>query len=84
MRFKTEQEIKEKGHRDKIILYKRVFGSKEGKEVLMDLMNRNFMLASTRGDQLKEGRRNAILDIIHLSKISLKSFDELLTSQEEE
>ena len=82
MRLKTEEETSEQIQRQKIILYKKVFGSKDGKEVLLDLINRNYVLQSTGGDSIKEGRRSAVLDIIHLSKISLKSFDELLTARE--
>ena len=83
MSYKTDDERAEFAQRQKIILYKKVFNSRDGKEVLLDLINRNYVLQTTGGDDLKEGRRAAVLDILHLTKISLKSFDELLTNKEE-
>jgi len=47
-------------------LYKNVFDSEEGQEVLSDLIVHNFMLESTEGDPLKEGSRKVVLRILAL------------------
>lgn len=69
--------------RDKTIMYKRFFASNDGREILYDLMDRNFIIESHKGDAFSEGRRAAILDIIHFCKVDLKLFDELLKEGEE-
>lgn len=63
--------------RDLIISYKRVFGSVEGKRVLMDLMNRFHILNPTNGDT-QEGERRAVLHILKQCNVNLKQLDELL------
>jgi hypothetical protein len=67
--------------RDMIILYKRVFGSEDGKAVLCDLMNRNFILDSHGGDALKEGRRQAILEVMTKANMNIEQFDKLLKGE---
>lgn len=64
------------------IAYKRVFSSPEGREVLFDIFNRNYLLNSHGGDPLKEGRRAAALDMLHMCKIDLNEFDKLLKEEE--
>lgn len=69
--------------RDRIIAYKNVFGSIEGKEVLFDLMERHFILDSTGGDPIKEGRRVVVLDILKKCNINLADFERLLKGDQE-
>lgn len=44
--------------------YNKVFSTEEGKNVLMDMMERSYLLSKTDGDQLKEGRRELILEVL--------------------
>lgn len=81
MKFKTEQEANDQSFRQKILLYKRVFGSRDGREVLLDLMNKNYVLNETGGDVLKEGKRACVLEIMHLSKLNLREFDKLMSDE---
>ncbi len=75
---------KEKVQRDLIVQYKRTFGSTEGKAVLLDIMNRNFILNSHKGDPFMEGRRAAILDIMSMANINMEAYDKLLKGAENE
>jgi hypothetical protein len=68
--------------RNRMITYKRVFGTPEGKEVLMDLMNRNFILNGHKGDPHSEGRRACVLDIIYECKIDVAQFDSMMKENE--
>jgi hypothetical protein len=61
--------------RDRIIAYKRVFGSPEGKQVLFDLMNRYHIINSHKGDVFAEGQRSVVLGIMHQCNINLAEFD---------
>jgi hypothetical protein len=67
--------------RDLIIAYKQVFSTEQGRTVLFDLMNRNFILDSTNGEPLKEGRRAVVLDILKQVNLSLEQFDQLLKGE---
>jgi hypothetical protein len=69
--------------RKKIITFKKVFSTPEGKEVLFELMNRNFILTSHKGDSYSEGRRSAILDVLHLCNVDVAVFDEMLKGENE-
>ena len=69
--------------RAKVITYKRVFGTPEGTEVLFDLMNRNFILNPTGGDLKKEGRREAVLDILSKCHINVSELDKLMKGDSE-
>ncbi len=84
MKFKTAELAAEQIQKQRVIKYKKVFGSKDGREILADLIDRNYVLNTTGGDPLKEGRRACVLDIIHLTKLDLRAFDELLTNHEGE
>lgn len=64
--------------RDKIISYKRVFDSPEGKQVLFDLMNKFHILNSHGGDTIQEGQRSVVLWIMQQCNINLAQFDALL------
>lgn len=64
--------------RERIISYKRVFGTPEGKAVLLDLMDRNYVLDEHGADPIKEGRRAVVLEIIADCRINLAEFDKLL------
>lgn len=66
--------------RNNTINYKRVFSTPEGKEVLLDLMDRNYFMNPTQGDLIKEGRRCALLDILHYCHVDIKQVDEMLRS----
>ena len=80
MFFKNKND-KEVEARDRIIQYKKVFSSQDGKEVLFDLMNKNFILYSHKGDAFSEGRRAAVLDILSMCNINLSEFDRLLKGE---
>jgi hypothetical protein len=45
-------------------LYRSIFSTPEGEEVLADLLATGYVLESTEGDLLKEGHRKAILRIL--------------------
>lgn len=69
-------------HRDRIISYKKVFGSAEGKEVLFDLLNKYHVLNHHKGDDaFAEGQRSVALDILHQCNINLEAFDQLLKGE---
>jgi hypothetical protein len=75
--FKSKSE-----HRDLVIAYKRIFNSQDGKLVLFDIMNRNYVLNTHGGDAFKEGRRAAILEILQSANISIEKLDEFLKGME--
>lgn len=68
---------KAEAQRQKMIVYRRVFGTPEGREVLTDLMNENYILNSHGGDPLKEGARLAVLNILKLVNFDVNEFDKL-------
>ncbi len=70
--------------RDRIIRFKRVFGTQEGKEVLCDILNRAHILESHGGDSLKEGERSLALYILQNCNINLAEFDRLLKGDHQE
>lgn len=70
--------------RDRIIQYKRVFGSTEGKAVLFDLMNKYHVLNSHGGDALKEGQRSVVLGILSQCSINLDEFDKMMKGENAE
>lgn len=72
---------KAKEQRDRIVAYKRVFGTPEGKEVLFDILNRCHILNAHKGDAYAEGRRSVALDILHNCKIDLAQFDQLMNGE---
>lgn len=72
---------KAREQRDKIILYKKVFNSPEGREILFDLMNKFHLLNSHKGDPFAEGQRSVVLAILQQTRINLKEFDELLKEE---
>ena len=59
------------------MLYKKVFSTPEGKEVLADLIMTGYVLESTEGDLLKEGARKAILRILTLLNYDASKFQAL-------
>lgn len=75
---KQDERTREQEQRDRIIKYKRVFGSTEGKEVLYDILNRCFILNTHKGDAFSEGKRAVALDILNNCNINLADFDQLL------
>lgn len=67
--------------RDKIIAYKKTFGSTEGKTVLFDLINRYHVLNSHKGDPFAEGQRSVVLEILHQRGVNLEEFNKLLEGE---
>jgi hypothetical protein len=72
--------------RQKAILYKRVFCSDDGKQVLLDLMNRYFFMRFTipaghtasEGAVLEKGRREVVEDIMARANLDVNKLDELM------
>lgn len=64
--------------RDRIITFKRVFGTPEGHEALFELMNRYHILEAHDGDPFAEGQRSVILFILQQTHVNLQEFDKLL------
>jgi hypothetical protein len=75
------QEEKAKADREKIIQYKRVFGSDEGRKVLFDLMNRYHVLNTHNGDHIKEGQRSVVIDILGRCNVDMIQFDKMLKGE---
>lgn len=67
--------------RDRIIAYKNVFSSPNGKTVLFDLMNRFHILNAHSGDAFKEGQRSVVLAIMSQCNINLEDFDKILKGE---
>lgn len=67
--------------RQKVITYKKVFGTPEGKEVLFDLCNRFHVLNGHGGDPHKEGQRSVVLEILGNTHRSMEDFDKLLKGE---
>jgi hypothetical protein len=78
MIFKSKQAEEQ---RQRVILYKRVFGSPEGKEVLFDLCNRYHLLNGHKGDVHSEGQRSVVLWILNQAHVDMKALDELLKGE---
>lgn len=86
MRLGRSKEIQDKIERDrqKVITFKKVFASPEGKEVLFDLMNRYFVLENIpEGDRAIRclGQNDVVKYIIKMSNIDLVEFDKLLKGE---
>jgi hypothetical protein len=64
--------------KQKLIAYKQVFSSPQGKEVLFDLMNSCNILNSHRGDAFSEGRRSVALDILHKMNVNEQQLSDML------
>jgi hypothetical protein len=67
--------------KEKISTYKRVFGSKEGKIVLFDLMNRFHILNTHKGDAYAEGQRSVVLEILNKTNVNMEALDELMKGE---
>lgn len=84
MIFKSKREQEQ---RDRIVSYKRVFGSPEGKEVLFDLMNRFNILNEHKGTEIEqaksEGKRAAVLYILTNCNMNMVEFDKILKGESE-
>jgi hypothetical protein len=72
-------------YKQNVIMYKRVFGSPEGKEVLCDLANRFNLLTPIKGTDLeratKEGQRQVILDILFYLQLNINDLDNILKGE---
>lgn len=81
MIFDRRKEAEEK--RQIMIKYQRVFGSPEGKEVLMDILNRNFFVSPTGGDPVKAGQRDAVMGIVAMCSMNVvKAYDEFIRGEQ--
>lgn len=72
---------KQQEQREKIIAYKRTFGTPEGKTVLFDLMNKYHVLNGHKGDIHKEGERSVVLGIMYMCNINMEEFDRLMKGE---
>ena len=81
--FLKRKRLADKGEddRQRILAYKKTFGTPEGKEVLFDLLNRYHILNSHGGDPLKEGQRTVALHILSQCHVDLAQFDKLLRGE---
>lgn len=70
--------LKTKEQRERIILFKRVFGSHEGREVLCELMDKYHVIRPHDGDAYKEGQRSVVLEIMKRANMDMAAFDKLL------
>lgn len=75
--------FKSREYRDKVLLYKRCFGTKDGREVLFDLMNVGHVLNTHKGDVFKEGQRAIVLDILQKCNISVAELDKLIKGEQQ-
>lgn len=64
--------------------YNTVFSTDEGKNVLMDLMERGFLLRKTEGDLRNEGRRELILEILFNLSYDVKAIMEMIEQSNSE
>jgi hypothetical protein len=69
--------------RDRIIQFKRVFGSPDGKSVLYHLMDRYYILQDHKGDSFKEGQRSVVVEILKLCNVNIQQLDEMLKGEGE-
>lgn len=67
--------------RQRVVAYKKVFGSPEGREVLFDILNRYHVLNSHGGDPFKEGQRTVALHILSQCSIDLVQFEKILKGE---
>ena len=87
MAFLQRKRLEDKGadDRQKAILYKKVFGTDEGREVLLDLMNRNNILnpilSKGQDADRAEGARAVVCDIAMRANLDLAHFDKLLKGE---
>lgn len=77
--FRKNEKVVEQ--RDRIIAYKNVFNSSEGRAVLLDLMNKFHVIHTHGGDPYKEGQRSVVLEIMYQSSINLVEFDKLMKGE---
>lgn len=71
-----------KEQRERIIAFKKVFGTQDGKTVLYHLMNKYHVLNSHKGDSFSEGQRSVVLEVLHLCNISIEQLDQLLKGED--
>ena len=77
----SSQEEKGSAQREKILAYKRLFATADGKEVLCDLINRFHILASHGGEPMKEGQRSVVLEIMKNCNVDMVQFDKMLKGE---
>ncbi len=78
---RKKEEDRSEAYRQKVIAYKKVFSTPEGREVLFDLMDRYYLLNTTGGDPAKEGQRQVILDILTRTNTDLTQLDKILKGE---
>lgn len=85
MLFRSKKEVSaEIAQREHVVLYKKVFGSPEGRKVLIDLMDRFHIVRSHQGDARLEGQREVALYIMNTCAINLTELDNLLKGDDHE
>lgn len=67
--------------RERILQYRRVFGSEEGQMILRDLMNNFHILNSHKGDMFKEGQRSVVLHILNQNNVDINEYDKLIKGE---
>ena len=67
--------------RQRILNFKKVFGTEEGKEVLFDILNRYHVLNGHKGDVHSEGQRSVALYILSQCHVDLVQFEKLLRGE---
>lgn len=72
---------REQVQRDRIIRFKKVFGTPEGKEVLFDILDRCHVLDTQELSPFEQGKRSIGLRIVTDLNINLADFDRLLKGE---
>jgi hypothetical protein len=84
---KLEEEKICSDQRQKAISYKKFFGEDHHKAVMLDLMNRYFVLtplprlASGEVDPVAEGQRSVVLDLLSRANVSMEQLDKILKGE---
>lgn len=81
---RRKPEDKNEADRQKVIAFKRFFGTDEGRVVMLDLMNRYFILnpipVATNDFQqgVYEGQRQVVLHLLGLAHTDMAQFEKIL------
>lgn len=81
---KKAQEAKDAAQRQKIISFKQFFGTPQGQEVMLDLMNKFYILTPLPDAVLEfdrgvaEGKRQAVLYLLSQAHMDMAAFDKVL------
>jgi len=72
---------KSEADRQKVINYKKFFSSEDGKDVIIDLMDKYYILHSHDGSIFSEGQRSVVLYILKQANMDMVMFDKLLKGE---